>query len=300
MGKRRTHNEYVEEVAMKHPAIEVGGQFTNMRTKILHICKIDGHEWYPYPSSILHGYGCPECAKRAKTKTHSQYVSEASEVNPDVEVVGEYINSVTPILHRCNIDANEWMVAPGDILRGHGCPKCKNVYRKSTQEYQMELCAIHPYIRVIGEYVNKYTPIMHYCTVCGYEWNVRPNSTLANHSGCPNCTNNSRGENMIRNYLLAHSVEFVGQYKMSDCRDARPLPFDFYIPSLNTCIEYDGIQHFQPKEYFGGDEAFKKLKYHDSIKTAFCLNNDITLLRIRYDQDVNVVLSAFFKNMKQI
>lgn len=34
--------------------------------------------------------------------------------------------------------------------------------------------------------------------------------------------------------------DFIIQHKFKNCRDIRPLPFDFYLPKLNTCIEYDG------------------------------------------------------------
>ena len=49
-------------------------------------------------------------------------------------------------------------------------------------------------------------------------------------------------------------------------------------------IEYDGIQHFEPKDFFGGEESFSKLKEHDSIKSNYCMENNIRLLRIPYFQ----------------
>lgn len=61
-----------------------------------------------------------------------------------------------------------------------------------------------------------------------------------------------------------------------------PLPFDFYIPKNNILIEYDGEQHYKSVKMWGGDNAFEKRKLHDSIKTKYCLDNKIKLLRIPY------------------
>ena len=42
--------------------------------------------------------------------------------------------------------------------------------------------------------------------------------------------------------------------------------FDFYLPELNTCIEFNGLQHYTPITYFGGENEFNKLKIRDEIK----------------------------------
>lgn len=84
---------------------------------------------------------------------------------------------------------------------------------------------------------------------------------------------------------------------MGKCKNKRKLPFDFYIPDLNVCIEYDGIQHFYPVDQFGGENAFQECQLNDSIKNAFCQTSNITLLRIRYDQNVIQVLDDFFLHL---
>ena len=58
--------------------------------------------------------------------------------------------------------------------------------------------------------------------------------------------------------------------------------FDFYIPKSNICIEYDGMQHYQPIEHFGGEERQKEDNIRDNIKTEYCKNNNIKLIRISY------------------
>ena len=45
--KRKTHEEYVTEVAKLYPNIEVVGKYVGSYIKIMHKCKIDGYIWRP-------------------------------------------------------------------------------------------------------------------------------------------------------------------------------------------------------------------------------------------------------------
>ena len=78
---KRTHEEYVELVAQLNPNIEVVEKYIERHTKILHRCKIDGHEWSPTPGYILSGGGCPVCSHRTigKNFENSIWASEYKE-----------------------------------------------------------------------------------------------------------------------------------------------------------------------------------------------------------------------------
>lgn len=80
------------------------------------------------------------------------------------------------------------------------------------------------------------------------------------------------------------SIEYKTQVKFSDCRHKLPLPFDFGFVYGGTqyLIECDGKQHFEPVEKWGGEEAFEQVKLRDAIKTKYCTDNDIVLIRIPY------------------
>ena len=58
--------------------------------------------------------------------------------------------------------------------------------------------------------------------------------------------------------------------------------FDIYLPKLNTIIEYDGKQHFEPIKGRGGEEKFKKIQIYDEIKNKYCKDNGIKMIRIPY------------------
>lgn len=106
-------------------------------------------------------------------------------------------------------------------------------------------------------------------------------------SECPQC-NESKGEKKIRLWLEKNNIPYKKQEKFDNCRDIKPLPFDFYLPTFNIAIEYDGRQHFEPIEFFGGQEYFESVKMHDGLKNEYCKNNGIPLLRIPYFKFDNI------------
>ncbi len=58
---------------------------------------------------------------------------------------------------------------------------------------------------------------------------------------------------------------------------------DIYIPSLQTAIEYQGVQHYRPVDFFGGEEALLERKQLDLQKRKLCEKNNIRLLLWPYD-----------------
>lgn len=127
----------------------------------------------------------------AKKKAHEQYVKELAEVNPALEVIGEYKHSHIPIRIRCKKCGHDWEVLPYNLLRGTGCPKCALAKRrKSRKQFIREVMKINPNIKIIGPYKNTDTPIECECLICGYHWRPRP-SVLIRGSGCPRCAGNA-------------------------------------------------------------------------------------------------------------
>lgn len=101
----------------------------NVDTKILCRCKHCGNEWWITPAKLKAGRRCPECKKirlrKLKQKSNSIIQRELQENNPNVEIIGEYINSQSMIRCRCKIHKIEWDSQTWNILHGlSGCPIC--------------------------------------------------------------------------------------------------------------------------------------------------------------------------------
>ena len=119
-----------------------------------------------------------------------------------------------------------------------------------------------------------------YICECGKEMILSVHQFHYGKYRCDECTNRySSLENKVINFLKENNIEFITQYKFNKCRDKLPLPFDFYLPRYNCCIETDGKQHYIP--CFTKD-SFEISKLHDNIKNKFCEDNKIKLIRIPY------------------
>lgn len=132
------------------------------------------------------------------------------------------------------------------------------------------------------KYKNAHTKVKIICPLHG-EFKQTPNCHVIG-SGCPTC-NESKGEKEIRTYLKENNIKFKQQKSFPDCKYKYPLRFDFYLPEYNCCIEFNGIQHYEPSEFFGGVDAFELNQIRDKIKKEYCDNNNIPLIIIRYDED---------------
>jgi hypothetical protein len=300
MPKRKTHEEFVLQVKNKFPEIGVIGVYTNNKTKIEFQCLVDGcfNKWTARPDNILSGYGCPECAKKKisilRSKTHDEFIEEVAIKNPCVKVLGKYISDSVKIQFQCNNPGcgYKWFTTPDKIIHKiTGCPECAKINRakkkaKSCDTFVDEVYKKNPDIEVIGEYAGAKIKTEFKCRICHNTWATTPDSILNANTGCPICAQ-SHGERCITNWLKSSAINFMPQHKFDDCRDLECLPFDFYLPEYNLCIEYDGEQHFHPVNFGGISDAcaminFKKTQMHDDIKSTYCIKHNIELLRISY------------------
>ena len=67
--------------------------------------------------------------------------------------------------------------------------------------------------------------------------------------------------------------------------------FDVYIKSLNIAVEYNGKQHYEPVDFFGGIEGFNNTIRRDQEKRRKCKENNCLLIEIKYDEDIDMALS---------
>lgn len=120
---------------------------------------------------------------------------------------------------------------------------------------------------------------------CGNIIEVPVNQLVRGHTLSCGCNHRSKWEIFIENYLISLDVVFEPQKRFDDCRNKKGsdmLPFDFYLPGYNICIEYDGEHHFHPVKNWGGYDKFLITKGNDNIKNEYCKNSNITLLRLPY------------------
>jgi hypothetical protein len=191
----------------------------------------------------------------------------------------EYISSTVKVKISCQKHGEFWQT-PNDHLRGRGCPKCAG-RNLTTSDFIKESKNIHgdayDYSKTV--YKNCKTKVCIICSEHGEFWQ-EPREHSQRGCGCPVCKK-SKGELFVEKVLNDLNLSFTTQYTYDDCRDVLPLPFDFKLDN-GILIEYDGIQHFEPRERFGGHLQFILQRKHDDIKNEFCDKNGLTLIRIPY------------------
>lgn len=299
----KSENQYIEELKVKNPNLKLLGRYIGDEIPVSHCCEKHNVVWDISPHNALQGRGCYMCRSEKIRdiflKPVEEYIEELLIKNPDLKLIGQYINRKTPVEHYCKKHKICFDISPECALRGYGCHKCaseklRESHLKSEEQYVIDLKDIHPNIMLIGEYAGSDMNTLHKCMVCGYEWSLRP-SNLLSGCGCPKC-NESKGEKQITLWLEQNKIINIPQKRFSDCCDVKPLPFDFYIPELNICIEYQGEQHYSPINFGGISDKeaynnFTTTQRHDEIKRNYCTNNNIELICIPYWENINEYLN---------
>lgn len=253
--------------------------------KVEIICKRHG-SFFQNPYKHLSGQGCPEC-KRDKSINSTNFIERSKILhNNEYDYSNvEYRGLKLPVRIVCE-KHGEFTQMPYLHLRGRGCPKCGSEKsslgrRITTSEFIDRSNYIHKniydYSLINFEKTRDKVDII--CKRHGV-FSQNANSHLLG-SGCPICKS-SKGEINIMDLLDKYKIEYLREYRFDDCKVSYRLPFDFFLPNNNICIEYDGIQHFKPINFFGGEEAMIKLQKYDKIKNEYCLENNIKVIRFKY------------------
>ena len=164
--------------------------------------------------------------------------------------------------------------------------------KKTQKEFEREVCELYgTEYTVNGKYINNRTCIKVKHNICNYIWSVRPDKFLDGRL-CPFCKQ-SAPEKIICSLLNKMHIDFDIQYKIKDCKNISPLPFDFAVfdkeGNLRFLIEYQGEQHYSYAKHFHKcNEGFIDYILCDSEKRAYCEFNNIPLLEISYKEFDNI------------
>lgn len=101
----------------------------------------------------------------------------------------------------------------------------------------------------------------------------------------------SRGEICIEEILQEANFNFKEEYSFPGLNspNGRPLRFDFAVfdddGKIDFLIEYQGRQHYEPTEKFGGKKGFYQQQFNDRAKRRFCALNNLKLIEIPYTEE---------------
>lgn len=293
--KKRTHNEFVEEMNSINNNIIVRGKFQNVSTKIDVECRICGNKWKTTPHILLCGSGCPKCAtkKNRNTKriTNEDFLSKVKKNHSDLLLESEYINNYTKIKVKCLECGREWCGLPKDIVKC-GCSYCRLYGKKAQQRFIEKMNAINPNIEVIGKYVGRSKRIEVKCKKCGKVWSPIAESILSG-SGCLECSNKNGAikrkitheqfENKLE--IKSPSLKLISKYK------------GMYEPIKAQCLNCGKIWSDKPiyllnKKYC--NECANKLRIRKPSIT-----NEQFLDRLKANNINNIVIKSKYEGINK-
>ena len=262
--------------------------FKAMKQNIIIICPIHGEFEQSPEVHIYNTGGCKECFKDRIKLSFEDFKDRVNKkYNNFFDYSKSYFKSMDDdIIIICPIHG-EFIKSPNNHLVSHGCKQCLEEYRLNKLQIDfIEKSKIlhhnkYDYSKVV--YKSAKTNVEIICPIHG-SFFQQPTKHLCKHK-CPYCKE-SKGETEITYLLKINNIKHIKQFGFDNCRDINKLSFDFYLPDFNTCIEFDGEQHFKIIEMWGGEKDFITRQKRDNIKNEYCKNNNINLIRIRYDENI--------------
>jgi hypothetical protein len=265
------------------------------------ICKTHG-DFLQTPNTHLKSEtGCPKCSiieqHEKQKKTTEEFIKDSIKVHGDRYDYSKvnYIDSNTKVNIVCKTHGLFNTDPVNHVYSESGCPECKiDTLTKSTEEFIKESIEIHgdlyDYSKV--NYVKHDENVIIICKKHG-EFLQKPKGHTGG-GGCQTCSY-SKGEKEIVKYLKKHKINYIPQKSFDDLKYKYKLRVDFYIPTQEIVIEYNGEQHYKPNEFFGGEKGFKESMKRDKLKEIYCKKNNIIFEIIRYDEDVISRMNQIFK-----
>lgn len=226
---------------------------------------------------------CPECSvkrtAKKQRKTYKKFEKEVRALVDDEYFFHEYKQANTKVKVTHKNCGKSYFATPSHFLCGKRCPHCNGGSFLGEDAFAKKLIELYSgEIELSGEFKKMHELTAFKNTIYDIEFYAYPTNVIQGYSLGRKI---SYGEHEIKTWLEMKLISFEFQFIFPGLKKR---PFDFYIPSKNIAIEFDGEQHYRPVEYFGGVDKYNKQIKRDKQKTNYCSENNIELIRIPYWQ----------------
>lgn len=290
LSKKRQERDIISEFKKIHgdkydySKVDLDDAIRNNGGKIIIICPEHGEFQMNY-NSHLGGRGCLFCTTNRRYRNQEEFIKLAKSLYGNRFSYDKtiYKNSTTPITVTCIKHNCDFNVLPLNFLReGHfSCPMCDErvLDTESFIKRAIELYGPEPYDYSLVEYKKSKLPVKIKCNHCGNYFEIIPDKFLREGTRCP-CYTKSKLEELVNSELikLYQKDDIIRQFKFDDLVYTKQLRFDFYLKTTRVLIECQGLQHFEPIEFFGREEGFKDSQKRDLLKFNYCKENGFNLL----------------------
>lgn len=264
--------------------------YKNSNSKLSYICPLHGQQTTTL-NHVSAGNGCKYCGYN---KTSQKQTKDINTVIKTVEDKGSTLLNPedyktarkSNLMITCSDCGKIYFTNYETIKKSPcHCKECSNNQisisnRMSPDEVKRIIDDLGVTVLNIDEYKGvKEKNLIVVCPICGKSFKQNLALLQSGTIYCNNCKKHSIGEARVEQILLDNDIQYKPQKTFEDLYDERPLLFDFYLPDYNTCIEFDGPQHYRP---VFGEKSFQKTIKHDKMKNKYCEDNNIRLIRIPY------------------
>lgn len=301
MSRKITYAE-VEEFVKKNSDCELlsetyEGTFEPMRFRCSCGSEFEA-SWHQFSSQNRRS--CLECAfkRRADKRRRAMDTVKASIAAVGCEYVsGEYKSGKSKIVIRCRCGHEREIVYNNIFYNDFSglCNECAyplyHGVNRLTIDQVREMC-VDRGLTLLSDSYDKSKEKLRFRCACGEEFETTWDTVFSKgKTQCDRCSQKeSSGERAIAAWLDEHGIEYEREKKFPGFVGlaGKHYRFDFYIPSRNLCIEFDGQQHSKTVNYSGKEDAEKLttalwvIQLHDQLKTFYCEKAGIDLLRIDY------------------
>lgn len=289
--KRKRYTEkdikdIVEKEGYKYFKYEMIKRKNGTKRRIFIQCP-NGHEpyWMDF-CSFNSGRRCMKCHLDEQRLSYN-HIKEYIENEGYQLLSNEYHTNQTKLLVKCiNPNHIPYETTFAQFQQGKRCKECRDASYRFSYEYVKEFIESFGYELLSDEYKNANKKIKVRCDKKHEPYDVKFSDFQVGRR-CPHCKK-SRGEDEIVDILERYNIYYSHQHKFEDCKFYNHLPFDFYLPDYNICIEFDGWQHYKIVDYWGGLDGFIDRKIRDTVKNEYCKKNNIKLIRIPYWEFDNI------------
>lgn len=187
---------------------------------------------------------------------------------------------------------HESLAKASNRYNGEGCYTCsledKIIPFEITIEKAKKLYPNGEYLYDINSYSGAQNSMSIFCVKHQTWFNQSVHGHLYGYIGCEPCQSenkDSKGIRFIKSYLdylnLVYKSEktFDEFYNKNSNRKYR---YDLYIESLHLLIEFDGKQHFEYVEPWGGEKRFIVCQKSDFKKDYYAISNGYNFLRFPF------------------
>lgn len=296
---KQLHKEYkIQRIMNKYGDMLV--EYTGTKNKMKVKCRNE-HTYDMLLSHYRRGDMCPGCKENSKNnELEREYIRMKNRIENCGHILKSkrykgyngYIKIICPANHKYK----------SQIYRFDNGQRCRECAILNTADIvRLKYDEVVNRIKERGdeliskEYVHCNNPLEIKCGDCQNIF-VKTLSKYMNSAGCNKCRCMSTGEKLIMQYLDKHNIRYDMQKTFEGCKNERLLRFDFHFIDYNANGEFNGKQHYEPIEHFGGLETFLETQKRDNIKKKFCLDNKIKLLEISYKnkKDIAKILNNVF------